>query len=124
MAMGVGFSMWYSRMRRPTSSIQSMTSSSDGRQVADVFAVEWGDERAVQRAEDFVGDLVAGVLDVLQVPSFAIDVDEVVEQVVQQSRAFEDVLGAAIEQVEEAVILGDEAESGKHGFCAATCSLV
>ena len=71
-----------------------------------------------------MGDLVAGVLDVLQVASFAIDVDEVVEQIMQESGAFEDVLGAAIEQVEEAVILGDEAESGKHGFVQRRAVLV
>ena len=78
----------------------------------------------LQGAEDLVGDLVAGVLDVLQVARLALDVDEVGEQVVQESGAFEGVLGAAIEQVEEAVILGDEAESGKHGFVQRRAVLV
>ena len=88
------------------------------RQVADVFAVERGDEGAVQGAEDLVGDLVAGVLDVFEMARLAIHVDAVGEQIVQESRAFEVVLGAAVEQVEKAVILRDEAKSGKHSCSA------
>jgi hypothetical protein len=69
----------------------------------------------MQRAEDFVGDLVARVLDVLEVASFAIHLDVVVEQVVQDLRALEGVLGGTVEQVKEAFILWDEAKTGEHG---------
>ena len=48
-----------------------------GGQVADVLAVERRDEGAVQGAEHLVGDLVAGVLDGLEVARLALDVDVV-----------------------------------------------
>src|SRR5579872_3456913 len=72
----------------------------------------------MQRTEDFVGDLVTGVLDVFQVARFAVDLDVVVEQVVQQSGAFEDVFGGAIEQIEEAFVLRDQSKASEHGGCA------
>ena len=84
-------------------------------EIADVLAVEGRHEGAVQGAKDLVRDLVAHVLDVLEVARFALDVDEIGEQVVQQSRAFKGVGGAAIEEVEEAVILGDQSQAGEHG---------
>ena len=62
-----------------------------------------------------MGNLVARVFDVLEVTRLALHVDVVVQQVVEQARAFERVLRASIEEIEEAGILGNQAKSGKHG---------
>ena len=83
-------------------------------QMADVLAVERGHKRAVQRAEDLVGDLVAGVLDVLEVPRLAVDVDERSSAGRCRTARLRGVVGAAVEQIEEAVVLGNQPETGKH----------
>ena len=85
-------------------------------QVTDVVAIDGRDECAVQGAEHLVGDLVAGVFDVLQVTRFALDVDVVLEQVVQKTRAFQDVVGASVEEIEETGVLWDQPKSCKHGL--------
>ena len=50
-----------------------------GREIADVFTVDRGDERTIEGSEDLMGDLVARVLDVLQVARLALHVDKVDE---------------------------------------------
>ena len=68
----------------------------------------------MQRAEDLMGDLVAGVLDVFEMTGLAVDVNVVVQQIVEQTSAFERVFCAAVKKVEEPFVLWDEAKSGKH----------
>src|SRR5438552_15365969 len=82
--------------------------------MTDVLAIDRRHERAIEGAEDLVGDLVARVLDVLQVARLALDVDEVRQQVMQQPRALQGVGGAAIEKIEEALILRDQSQSSQH----------
>src|SRR4051794_25724822 len=92
--------------------------------MADIFAVDGRNERAVQRAEHFVGDFVAGVLDVLEMPRLPIDIDVVVQQVVEQPCALERVLRASVEEVEETVVLRDKAQSIEHVVSRATVSRI
>ena len=63
-----------------------------------------------------MGDLVAGMFDVLEVARFALNVDVVLEQVVQKTRAFQDILGASVEEIEETGVLWDQPKSCKHGL--------
>jgi hypothetical protein len=50
------------------------------------------------------------------VARFALDVDVVLEQVVQKTRAFQDILGASVEEIEETGVLWDQPKSCKHGL--------
>src|SRR5579859_426278 len=92
-----------------------------GGQVTDVLAIDRRDEGAIEGAKDLMRDLVAGVLDGLQVTCLALDVDIIREQIVQDTRAFERVFRTAIEKIEEPVVLGDQSQSAEH---AASQSLV
>ena len=79
-------------------------------QLVDVLAVERGDEGLVQLLDRGVGELVPGVLDVLDPLHLLGDVPEVLEQVDERQRPLVGVPGRLLKEVEENRFLGEQAE--------------
>src|SRR5438034_548621 len=86
-------------------------------EVVDVLAIDRRDEGRVQLLDDLVGDLVARVLDFLDLMGLGARVGEVVAEVVEQRGGVEDVLGLLLEIVVEADFLRDQAEHGNTPEC-------
>jgi hypothetical protein len=62
-----------------------------------------------------MGELVAGVLDALQVAGLVVEVLAALQQIDEQPRPFQDVAGGTVEQLEEVLLPGDQVQSGQHG---------
>jgi len=79
-----------------------------GGELVDVLAVEGRDEGLVELGDDFVGELVAAMLDFFDAPGLRVNVLVVVEEVGQCPRALLDVLGHLREHGEEGMVAGYE----------------
>jgi hypothetical protein len=79
----------------------------DGK-LADVFAVEWCDERAVERAEDAVGDLVAAMLEIAQKPDVSLPIRPVGDHPGENLGHFGGIDPGVLELVEELLVTGQK----------------
>jgi len=77
----------------------------------DVLAVEWRHEGLGELFHDLVRELVAVVLDRMDLPDLLLDVGEVAEELVESLRCLERVLRVLRELGEEDVLLRDEREA-------------
>ena len=75
-------------------------------QAVDVLPFERGDEGVAEPGEELVGDVVALVLDGLDVLVFLLDVLVVVDELLEGQGALPEVGGVLAEEVEELVVLG------------------
>ena len=78
------------------------------READDVLAVQRGDERLVELAHDLVGQLVAVVLDGVDVTDLLLHVGEVGEEAIESLRGLERVLCVLAELREEDVLTRDQ----------------
>src|SRR5262249_10905171 len=76
-------------------------------------AIDRRDERGVEPLDDLVGDLVTLMLDFLDGVGLRPSVGEVVDQLVEQPRALDHVLGLLLEQIEEANLSRYQIEHGR-----------
>jgi hypothetical protein len=79
-------------------------------QLVDVLSVERRDEGLVQALDRLVRELVADVLEILDLPRAPAEVVEAVEELDQRFRAGVGVARRLLEQVEEDLILRDHVE--------------
>src|SRR5262249_5480687 len=76
----------------------------------DVLAVHRGDEGLVELVEDLVGVAIAHVLGIGELGEAARYVPVVLDEIAQQPRAGEDVLGGGLQEIEEAFLAGNQSK--------------
>ena len=79
-------------------------------ELVDILALEGRDEGRIELLDRRMGDLVPGVLDVLDLPGLLRDVAEILQQVLQGEGPVVDILRRLLEEVEKNLLFWDEAE--------------
>ena len=102
----------------------STTSSSRDTQLVDVLAIERGDERVLELLGDLLVDLVAPLLETLDVGHPLLEVVVLLDHLVQGRGGRREVLPVGDEQVEELGVLRQESKAHRDASRACTAVMV